>query len=76
MKVKFHLCSPSANCGHCEHMKSIPARGSQEDMDQFKVDYCYIVCSRVEPDYYCSFYKIKPKPKTDETKTKTVLPPK
>ena len=74
MKLKFHLFSPQPDCAHCKHKKSISASGPDDNVQT--VDYCYIISSRVNLNDNCSFYQLKRKPKTNETKDKTILPAK
>lgn len=57
MKIVFHLYSTHPNCGHCMNF--------YHKMDQSAngPGYCGIVSAEVDTDYYCSFYRMKSKPK-------------
>lgn len=54
MNILFHLYSHHPNCTHCMHMYY------KMDQDKNGPGYCGIVSSEVEPDYFCTFYRIKP----------------
>jgi len=55
MNIIFHLYSHHPNCGHCGHAYY------KMDQDKNGPPYCSIVSSEVEPDYYCSFYRMREK---------------
>ena len=69
MNLKIHLFSSNANCSHCIH------RTRRQKMDQTpdeagNPNYCPIISSEVEHDYYCDFYKLKKLEEKDKLKIK------
>ncbi len=68
MKLKYHLYSSNARCLFCAHFQF------QEKMNSTtKVNYCSIISSEVEKDYYCDFYTLK---KLEEKEQKVLKPKK
>ena len=56
MNLKYHLYSAHPNCAHCVHI----TRSQKMDMtpdEGGNPNYCGIISSEVEQDYYCDFYK-------------------
>ncbi|KKM60077.1 hypothetical protein LCGC14_1545510 [marine sediment metagenome] len=64
MKLKCHLYSPNADCKHCAHQKS------ENVYPDSSANYCSIIASDVEDDYFCDFYIIKTLEGKEKIKTK------
>jgi hypothetical protein len=62
MKLNYHLYSPNARCEFCIHYNSL-----QKGDGTKKIDYCGIISTDVEADYFCDFYVIR-KLKEEEKK--------
>jgi hypothetical protein len=58
MKLKYHLYSSNANCFHCMHITRLQKMDVTPD-EAGNPNYCGIISSEVEQDYYCDFYKLR-----------------